>query len=284
MRSAERREGGGDGGVLPRADRRLLRARRPAAPAVAGLRRRHRGARRARRVLRRMRAGAPAPACRWHAVISPVSFEVVGARVEAVRGRADAHAPPAHHRRRRRAGARDRAALPDPDRAAAAPLRRRRGGAPDRAVRRDAAVGRHAAAVPVDARRHDGHRASPAPPRSICRSRAPTTSRSRPRSTSTRSTTARSRIVLLFSGTVFARGDAGLSGGAGRRGARRRRSGCPVQRVARHDGPATSRTAGWLRLSRDTLDALHALQGPTRAPADVGRDVRAAAEGSGGGG
>ena len=60
------------------------------------------------------------------------------------------------------AGPRRRAALPDPDRAAAPPLRRRRGGAARRAVRRDAAVGRLAAAVPVDARRRRSSPASPA--------------------------------------------------------------------------------------------------------------------------
>ena len=61
--------------------------------------------------------------------------------------------PPA----RRGAGGRDhpldRAALPDPDRAAAPALLGGRGGAAARAVRRDPALGRHAEAVPLDARR-----------------------------------------------------------------------------------------------------------------------------------
>ena len=99
----------------PRADRRLLRAGRPAAPAVAGLRRR-REAHDALDAFFDRRAGEGAMS----------DLAVRGARRarRAVRGGADAHAATAHHRDERRAGARRRAAVPDPDRAAAPPLRR----------------------------------------------------------------------------------------------------------------------------------------------------------------
>ena len=86
--------------------------------------------------------------------------------------------------------ARDRAALPDPHRAAAAPLRRRRGGRPARALRRAAPLGRHAASRSCGPTPRDGARVHRRAPRSTCRCRAPTTSRSRRRSTCTRSTTA----------------------------------------------------------------------------------------------
>ena len=55
-----------------------------------------------------------------------------------------------------RAGPRRRARGARSGSSRSATLRRRRGGPARRAVRRDAAVGRHAAAVPVDPRRHDG--------------------------------------------------------------------------------------------------------------------------------
>ena len=89
------------GRVLPRAHRRLLRAGRPAAPAVAGLRRRPGGPRRARRVLRpdpcARRAGPPGSASRELALVR-------GARRpgRAARRGADADAAPADHRGRRR--------------------------------------------------------------------------------------------------------------------------------------------------------------------------------------
>ena len=116
------------------------------------------------------RAGASR---RRSAPMSPVSFEVRRGPGRAVRRGADAGAAPADHRAADgAAGARHRAALPDHDRAAAPSLRRRGGARLARAVRRDAAMGRHAAAVPVDERRPRWSPASPARPRSTCRSPA----------------------------------------------------------------------------------------------------------------
>ena len=197
----------GRSGVLPRADRRLLRARRPPAHAVARLRRRPRGARRARRLLRR-RAGEGAmtdlalrgarrarrsrtPRCR-RSCSGCASPRRRGAPVHALALRCQIRIEP----QRRRYDA-------------------RRGGAARRAVRRATAVGRLAAPVPLDPRRHDGHRVH----------------RRRPRSTSRSTCTydfevaatkylhalddGEIPLVLLFSGTVFTAGDAGLRGRAG---------------------------------------------------------------------
>ena len=72
---------GGGAGVLPGADRRLLRAGRPAPPAVAGLRRRRGGARRARGLLRRRAVQGPTARRRGDAM-SSLGFEVLGARAE----------------------------------------------------------------------------------------------------------------------------------------------------------------------------------------------------------
>ena len=74
-------------------------------------------------------------------------------------------------------GPRHRPAHPGPHRAPAPPLRPGRAGPPPRAVRRAAAVGRYAAAVPVDPRRHHGQPGSTARRWSICPWRARTTSR-----------------------------------------------------------------------------------------------------------
>ena len=216
--------------VLPRADRRLLRAGRRAAPAVAGLRRRPRGARRARRVLRPSVAEAAAPSRSGGRSMSEL----------ALRG-ASAPAPSRTPPRRRcccgcasprptgDAGARHRAARArsGSSRSAAAttPPRRRR---LVRAVRR--ARPQWGDSLRPFLWTHvgdDGARASRGCDRGRpAGRRAPTTSRSRRPSTCTRSTTARSRSLLLFCGTVFARRDGGFVGRAGRRGTRRRRTGC----------------------------------------------------------
>ena len=86
----------------------------------------------------------------------------------AVRRRAAADRAAADRGDHRPDDPRDRAALPGPDRAAAAPLRRGRRGRPARPVRRPGPVGRDAQAVPVDAVQRDGaglhrhHRGRPA--------------------------------------------------------------------------------------------------------------------------
>ena len=83
------------------------------------------------------------------------------------------------------------------------------------AVRRDPALGRHAEAVPLDARLHHGARLHRDRESSTSRCPARTTSRSPPRSTFTPSRTATIPLLFLFSGTVFAKGDGGLAGDAG---------------------------------------------------------------------
>ena len=132
--------------VLHRPDRRLLRAGRPPAHAVAGLRRRQRGQRQARRLLRRG-PGQGADDRRWpsrsssaraepHAAVPTIMLrlrvdEADGGSVHALALRCQIRIEP----QRRRYSS-------------------RRGGAPLRAVRRDPAVGRFLAAVPVDPRVH----------------------------------------------------------------------------------------------------------------------------------
>ena len=93
----------------------------------------------------------------------------------------------------------------------------------------------------------------PARPRSTCRSPARTTSRSRLRSTCTRSKTARYRSSLLFAGTTFTSATSG-SRSSRWRGTRRPRSACrcSLARQMDHYFP----NSGWIRLSRETLDAL----------------------------
>ncbi len=176
-----------------------------------------------------------------------------------------------------------RAALPDPDRAAArrhyAATERSRAA---RALRRAGALGRDAA------NRFSGRtsprwcRASPARPRSICRCRAPTTSRSPPPSTSTRSTTAKSRCCLLFSGTVFTQeaGPASASSQVAWDNDATYR--LPV-RVWRELMDPYFPGSGWLRLQRETLDALHAVQGATGTD-DLGqtRSTRCSSQTAGG--
>ena len=95
------------------------------------------------------------------------------------------------------------------------PQRRRysggRGSAAARALRRDPALGRHAEAVPVDARVDDGARVRGQASTSSCRCRAPTTSTWRRPSTSMPSGDGEIPLLLLFSGTVFAKGDGGAA-------------------------------------------------------------------------
>ena len=191
--------------VLPRAHQRLLRARRTGAPRLARLRRRRGGLERHRRVLRR--AARAAARCRLMIALSVVTgarvepfaavptlvFDLAitsggGAPIESIALRCQIRIEP---QRRRYTPAEE------------ARLRR--------ALRRDAALGRHAQAVPVDPRRRWWSPASPARRRSSCRCRAPTTSTWRRRSTSTRlEDDARSRRCSCSRGTVFARGEAGL--------------------------------------------------------------------------
>ena len=204
-------------------DRRLLRAGRPAAAAVAGLRRR--AARRTRPSTRSSTAYATGPGA-----MTGSDLGVRGAR------RARRAATPrcrrscsalriTEHDRARPVHAR-RAAVPDPHRAAAAPLRARRGGAARRAVRRADRVGRLAAAVPVDPRGDDRHGVHGRRPRSTCRSRAPTTSRSRSTKYLHSLDDGEIPLVLLFSGHgVHSKRD-GHRTSRRSRGTRRRRSGC----------------------------------------------------------
>ena len=181
------------------------------------------------------------------------------------------------------AGARHRAALPDPHRAAAAALHRRRGGAalvelfgetPQWGDSLRPFLWTHV----VD----DGRRRSRATPRSTCRSRAPTTSRCRRPSTCTRSPTARSRSLLLFSGTDVRRRGRRASRSSRCRGTRRPSYRLPVRGVARDDGPLLPEQRLAPREPRDPRRA-HPVQGRAR-PAHLGPGARAAAEGSRGGG
>ena len=110
------------------------------------------GARRAGSVLRR-RAVQPAVAAESRPM-SDARRSRSSARGRAPRRGADAHAAPARHRADAAAGARRRAAVPDP----IEPQRRRYEPAEEERLvelfGEHAAVGRHAAAVPVDPRRH----------------------------------------------------------------------------------------------------------------------------------
>ncbi len=212
------------GRVLPRADRRLLRAGRPAAPAVAGLRRRRGGARRrsttffadvetGRRAAmsrpRASRCSTPGPSrtrrCRRSCSRTAGHRGRRAARCTRVALRCQIRIEP---QRRRYDAPRRRA----PRTSCSA---RRRGGA----TRCGRSCGRTSATT--RRRRSTGATEVDLPDR-----RAPTTSRWPAPSTSTRSATARSRSSLLFSGTVFTRGDDGLRGRAGRVARRRRPSGC----------------------------------------------------------
>ena len=165
--------------VLPGADRRLLRVRRPVAHAVAGLRRRPGGPRsssttssrsrsRPRRRVRRRRPDDRRDLRRRRRGARTVRGDpVLTARVGVAASR-------------RRPRARDRAALPGAHRAAAAPLLRRRGRRAARPVRAPRTLGRPRNAPSCGSTAPRWCRGSPAPPRSRCRWSAPTTSRSPP--------------------------------------------------------------------------------------------------------
>ena len=122
------------GGVLHRAHRRLLRAGRPFAPAVAGLRWRSGGPGRDGRASSNGCGPGPGPD-------DDLAFEVIDARAEP-----HAAAPTIMLRggstNRRRHRARPGAAGPDQDRTPAAPLPARRGRTAVRAVRGAGRVGR----------------------------------------------------------------------------------------------------------------------------------------------
>ena len=199
-----------------------------------------------RRVLRR---------CAGEGAMSDLGFEVLDARAERIRRGADDHVPPAHHRAaaaRRCMRSRLRCQIRiEPHRAATTR---------DEEVRLVELFGEprqwgdSLKPVPVDARRHDDHRVRRARPRSTCRSRARTTSRSRAPSTSTRSTTARSRSCCCSPARRSSRGDAGLSVApvAWHEEASYR---LPV-RVWRDMMDLYFPNSGWLRVGRETLDAL----------------------------
>ena len=165
-----------------RADRRLLRVRRPPADAVARLRRRHRGARLHRRLLRDRRGPEPSGATVHHRPgrrdghprRSPSSTCCAGA----VRRRAAADRPAAHRgvQRGRRSTRSRCAARSASSRSAAATTRRTRAACStcsgDRERWRDTL--KH---LPVACSAPRWCRDSPAAPRWTCRCRAPTTSR-----------------------------------------------------------------------------------------------------------
>ena len=260
--------------VLPGADRRLLRAGRAAADVWRGFD----GGQEARAAIDAFFADVaarsrPAPAARGRASMTDLAFAVARRRRRAVRGRAAPDWPGCGSRRRTGAdGPRDRAALPGADRAAAPPLRRRRGAT----ALLDLFGGRDRWPTTLKPflwmqRRRRWSRASPAAPRSTCRCRAPTTSRS-PRSKYLHALRRRrGPAVFLFSGTVFTRGDARLRRRAGAVGPARRATGCRSSVWRDLMDAATSRTPAGCACDRDTLDALAALQGRARAD-HVGRD------------
>ena len=173
-----------------------------------------------------------------------------------------------HRRGRRRTGPRDRAALPGAHRAAAAPLLRRRGRGAARPVRRPRALGHHPAHLPVAALAPRWCRVSPAPPRSTCRWRAPTTSRWPPRSTCTRCATAPSRCSSCSAEPSSPQGDQRL-----RRRSRCRGTARTVTTCRCRSGATSSRqhfpNTGWVRLDHDTVDRAGRLQ--VRARPAVGR-------------
>ncbi len=216
-----------DGGVLPRAHRRLLRDGRAAPAPVAGLRRRAGGARRPRCVLRPDPGPCPSRSGRGSAGRELALVRGARRSGRAARRGADPRAAPPARRGRRPAGPRGRAALPDHDRTAEAALRAGGAGPPGRAVRRDAAVGRDAPAVPVDARRARSSTGFDA-----------TTEVDLPITCTYDFEVAAAKylhgldggeipILLLFSGTIFrAPGDRRHGGLARSRGTRRRPTAC----------------------------------------------------------
>ena len=139
-------------------------------------------------------------------------------------------------------------------------------GPPGRAVRRDAAVGRDAAAVPVDARRHDRHRLH-----GDDRGRPPDHVHVRLRGRggqvpARRSTTARSRSLLLFSGTVFRAPAAGGFAAAPVAWHEEASYRLPGRGLARRDGPVLpqQRLAAGLAATRSTRSPGSRPGGPCR--------------------
>ena len=258
-----------------RADRRLLRTRRPGAPALDGLPRRRRGVAPHRRVLRRTarrrRSSRSALTC-------PSSNSPAPARIRISLGRgADDHAAAAHHRDVRRAGARARAALA---RCASSHCAGATTTARPRRCATCSASGRGGAT-----------------PSSRCSSRSSTRSC---RASPVRPTSivalpcsydfdvaankylyalddGEIPLLMLFSGTVFTRGANGFSVAADPVGPRdplpaaRRRCGSRRWSCTSPARPG----CGW---ARDTFDALASLPHEQRT-AELGRSDRAAAEG-----
>ena len=262
-----------EAGVLPRADRRVLRARRPAArccgeASTAGRRRTRRSTR-------------SSPGCAGEGVVS-----------DARRSRCSTRAPsPTRRCRRSCCGCGSPSAAGMPVHAVALrcqvriePQRRRydrrRGGAAlvelfgERTQWGDSLrpfLWTHVG--------DDGHRRSPG----ATEVDLPITCTYDfevvgARSTSTRSTTARSRSLLLFSGTVFVAGRRRVRGRRRWRGTRRRRSGCRCA-VWREMMDVYFPNSGWLRVSRETLDALTRFKAAHALPTWDQRR-RTAAEGS----
>ena len=175
------------------------------------------------------------------ALMPELSFTVVDVVARAVRRRAAPARPAADRGDHRRAGPRHRAARArsGSSRSAAATTTPRSG----RCSTCSATATRwaeHAQAVPVAAAPRPWSRASPARPRSTCRCRAPTTSRSSGTTYLHALRDGEIPLLFLFSGTVFTRGATGFAvdpGAVGPRGA------LPAagRGLARPDGAATSR-------------------------------------------
>ena len=221
-----------------------------------GLRRRRRGPRRARRVLR--------PACGRARDDRRCTFEVR-------RRAAEPYAAVPTIMLRLRIEEADGGAVhalalrvPDPDRAAAPPLRHGRGGPARRAVRRAVAVGRLAAPVPVDPREHDGHglhRRDRDRPAGHVHLRL----RGRGHEVPARARRRRASRCCCCSRARASRRARRLRRPSRSRGTRRRRSRC-------RSGCGASvmdlyfPNAGWIRVDRDTLDALQRFKADRALP------------------
>ena len=224
------------------------------------------GARRTTRSRRSSPTCSPGPTGRRRSeLMSSLEFEVRRAPCRAVRRGADAAAPAA---RSPRPTARAVHAVALRCQIRIEPQRRRYEPAEEaprsRAVRRHAAVGRLAAAVPVDARRRPPSRLHRRRPRSTCRHRAPTTSRWPRPSTSTRLDDGEIPLVLLFSGTVFSPGDDGFR--SSRSPGTRRRVPAAGRGLARRDGPLLPRTAAGARQPRRPSTRCSASRPSARSP------------------
>ena len=153
----------------------------------------------------------------------------------------------------------------DPDRRPPARLRRGRAGAAVRAVRPPEALG-HARCARLPWTRTTLGRAGVrrTRPWSTCRSRAPTTSRSPRRSTSTRWRDGEVPLELLFSGTVFYAGAERAAADDADPGSRRPSTGCRCACGARR-WSATSPAARGCGCARETLRPARRVQGAPRA-------------------